>query len=620
MLVFSTAEKYIFLVVVIAAMGIFIFMANKPFAIIRRGKPDPDRLQNIGRRIARLFKEVLFQKRVLGGRPVVGILHASVFLAFLLFAFETVNMALEPYGYDYLPGLLGSALPIFRTIVQVLALICAFSMIGLSYRRFFMRKISPDPTSYESGIVALMIILLMLTYIDIYSTNIIAAKVDWWLHMLIILGFPILILNSKHRHIFLAPVAIFLRKSRLWEVSKMNLDFESAESEEDIQLGLETIADIPWKLRLDFFSCVECRRCTDNCPASQAGQELRPAEFIIAGRQALLNMKPEKPVLGATISEKAIGQCTSCMACENACPVGIEHSQLLSGVKAAQTLSLGTGVATEFHKTMQNYSNPFSASPDVRTDLIGELRIPLYEKGRTEYLLWLGCIWAYNPDYKSVVKSTVTLLNSAGVSYGVLKKEMCSGHHSRKQGEEMQFQMLAEENAAHITENEVKKIVTGCPHCMNTLTYDYIEFLGGRKINVYHHTQLFSELLGNGSLKLKQPADKDAVLTYHDPCYLGRYEHIFREPRDIIRSAGIRLIETPQNKQYSYCCGGGAAGFTIEAKEEKRVDQYRKEQIKSTGAATLITGCPECKMMLSGAVPETKDISELLFDALDNRL
>jgi heterodisulfide reductase subunit C len=218
--------------------------------------------------------------------------------------------------------------------------------------------------------VAVLIILLMLTYIDMYGTNILSTRVDWWLHAAIILAFPIIILHSKHRHIFLAPVAVYLRKSHLWDVPKMNLDFESVESEDEILLGLETLSAIPWKLRLDMLACVECKRCTDNCPAAIAGQELRPADFIKAGRKALFAGEPDDAVIGTVISEEALGQCTSCMACENICPVGIEHSQLLAGSKAAQTLAMGTGgVATEFLKAVGNYSNPFSATPDVRSAL-----------------------------------------------------------------------------------------------------------------------------------------------------------------------------------------------------------------------------------------------------------
>jgi len=613
---FSFLEKTIFLILVIIAVGVFVFLARKPFKIIVKGKPDTDRKTGIGLRLSRVISEVLFQTRVIGGRPVVGIFHALVFAAFLFFSLETTNMFLEPYGLAYLPSLFGDALPIFRAIVMILATLCALSMVALTFRRFVMINISPNPKSYESALVALFIVILMQTYIDMFGIHAINPKINWWVHAVIILAFPAVILNSKHRHIFLAPFAVFLRKQRLWDVEKMDLNFEEAESEEDIQLGLESLADIPWKLRFDFFSCVECKRCTDNCPAAQAGQELRPSEFIIAGRKALLSGKPEDAVVGNIISEKALGQCTTCMACENICPVGVEHSQLLSGAKAMQTMAVGTGPATEFLKTMTNYSNPFSAGQDVRNNLIEELQIPFFDKDSTEYLLWLGCIWSYNPDFKKMVEATIKLFKAADVSYGVLQEEICCGHHSRKQGEEMQFQMLAEENAVLLKNAGVKKIVTGCPHCLNTIRHDYKDYFNGFAVELMHHSQLLNDLMQTGKLQLMKKSNNGITTTYHDPCYLGRYEHVFDDPRKIIRSAGYSFVETNPNGKYSYCCGGGAAGFTIESKDEKRVDQVRKEQIKKTGADVLITSCPECNMMLQGTVETTKDISELMADLL----
>ncbi|KPK93747.1 hypothetical protein AMJ80_05775 [bacterium SM23_31] len=614
----STIEKYIFVLLLVSAVVVFLLFAKNVFFAIISGKPEPKRFNRLHLRIIRFIKEVLFQQRVVGGRPVVGLMHFGVFLGFIFFLFETSNTFLEPFGLAYLPPLLGDALPYFRTFILIISYVVVIGITGLAFRRFVLTKISPDPKSIESGIIALFILLLMLTYIDMHSTHLVYTKIDWWLHVVIILVFPILILNSKHLHLFLAPLNVFLRKFRLWEVEKMNLDIESAESEEEIVLGLETVAAIPWKLRLDFFTCVECKRCTDNCPASQAGMELRPADFIKEGRKALESGKSDVSVIGSIISEKTLGQCTSCMACENICPLGIEHSQLLAGAKAAQTLAIGTGgVAIEFFKNMTNYGNPFASGPDVRTALIEELNLPVFEKGFTEYALWLGCVWSYNPDFKKVVEATAASLKHAGVSFGVLKNEKCCGHHSRRQGEEMQFQTLARENAQMLKDEGVTKIITGCPHCLNTMQHEYEDFLENHKSEIKHHSQIFSELISSGCLILNSKSLSGQKLTYHDPCYLGRFEGIYRQPRFIIESTGGNLIEIPLNKKYSYCCGGGAAGFTIEQKGEKRIDQERKAQVVSTGISTLITSCPECKSMLTGAVETTKDISELIMETIE---
>jgi len=618
MLEFSSLERWIFVILLFAAAAGFLFVARRQLKAVRDGGPDPGRLDEVGKRLGRLIKEVIFQTRVVGGRPIAGTLHALVFLAFILFILETTSMFLEPFGLGYLHALFGDTLPLFRTIVMIAAAACTFSMVGLAFRRFVLVSHSPDPKSYESGFVALLIILLMLTYIDLNSAGLVAAKVDWWLHVVIILGFPVLILTSKHRHILLAPVSVFLRSPRLWDVPKMNLDFESMADDEEITLGLETVTAIPWKLRLDFLACVECKRCTDQCPASGAGQELRPAEFIMAGQKAILSGNGDEAVIGTVISEKALGQCTTCMACENICPVGIEHSKVLAGAKYAQTLAFGTGgVATEFLKAMNNTGNPFSSGADERSELVSALNMPIYEKGKTDYLLWLGCVWSYNPDFRNVVEATCALLTRAGISWGVLEAESCSGHHSRRQGEEMQFQMLAEENCDRFAEQGVRRIITGCPHCLNTFRHEYRDFPGGEDLDVVHHSELFADLIGSGALTIGGGSLAGRQVTYHDPCYLGRYERVFGEPRDLIGAAGGSLVETVPNRSRSYCCGGGAAGFVIEAEEENRVDQERKHHLEESGTDLLVTSCPECRMMLAGTLEETKDVAELLVEALE---
>ncbi|MFC1492960.1 (Fe-S)-binding protein [candidate division KSB1 bacterium] len=617
MLEFSTIERIVFFVLVAASASIFIILARKPLGLITSGNPEPrSRTDSVGNRIVRVVKEVLFQQKVVSGRPFAGLMHLAVFLAFMIFLLETTNMLFEPFGMGYLTFLFGDSISGFRMVVMIIAGIGAVGIFMLFLRRFVFTKYSPDPKSYESGLVAFFIFLLMVTYIDLHGTKLFHEKINWWLHLVIIFIFPILILNSKHLHLFLAPVNIYFRKFRLWDTPKMNLDFESVESEDEIQLGLETIDQTPWKMRLDFFSCVECKRCSDNCPAAQIGLELKPAEFIKAGRKALMDGNLESPVIGTLISEKALGQCTSCMACENICPVGIEHSQVLFGAKSAQALALGTGsVATEFFKIVTNYENPFSAGKDVRDQLIKDLNIPYFESGKTEYVLWLGCVWAYNPDFKNVLEATAEVLKRGGISFGVLKEEKCCGHHSRKQGEEMQFQTLADENANFLKENKVKKIITGCPHCVHSLKHEYIEFIDNHNIEVQHHSEVFADLMDSGRLKVKLNGKQK--LTYHDPCYLGRFEGVLDEPRKLITSTGGSFVEIEQTGRRSYCCGGGAAGFTIESKDDKRVDQERKSQIERTGAETLITGCPECKMMLMGTVETTKDISELLIDSIE---
>jgi Fe-S oxidoreductase len=615
---FSLWEQILLVVLVLASAALFSRDLSKKLRHILDGRPDRNRTDRLGARIVRVVKEVIFQSRVVSGRPIAGLLHAFVFLGFLIFALETIDHFFKPFKVPIKSALFGEGLPIFIALVNLSAVLVIIGMVGLAFRRFVLVKISPDPKSYSSGIVALFIVLLMLTYLNTQLHDPFMEKAGWWLHALIIIIFPHLILRSKHFHIIIAPVAVFFRTHGLGDFLPLNLDVDQlAGSDEEITLGLETMEVVPWKMRMDFLTCVECRRCTEQCPASSCDQELDPRGFILAGRAALGN---QATVIGNVISETALGQCTSCGACEHICPVGIEHLQVLIGAKRAQALSTGMGmVATDFLTTIGTYGNPFSGSKQARKELIEELRIPLYKKGQTEYLLWLGCVWTYNSDARSSLEAMIKVLNESGVSYGVLERESCSGHHSRRQGEEMQFQTLAQENITAFEEHNVEKVLAPCPHCLHTFRREYPTLKEGFRVEVTHHSEFLAQLIARGNIKLRMPDGRDDVLTFHDPCYLGRYENTYEAPRQVIGRAGFTLKELPRKRERSFCCGGGSAGFAREQDVKKRVDQERKREIAESGANVLITACPECKMMLNAAVEETKDLAELVAESMQTR-
>ncbi len=601
---FALWEQILLVVLVIASAAVFVRDLSTKIAHITAGKSDRPRTDQVAKRLWTAFKEVIFQTRVVSGRPVVGTMHALVFLGFLTFAFETVDHFLEPFHVPFLSTLLGVLLPAFRALLMVAAVLVAISIAGLAYRRFFMKESSPDPKSYSSGVVALLIFLLMLTYINGVLDEPALERFNWWVHSLIILVFPHLILRSKHFHILMAPVDIFFRTHRLGDLLPLDLD-------------LEAMADVPWKMRMDFLTCVECRRCTEQCPAATCEQELNPRGFILAGREAL---GEKAPVIGTVISETALGQCTSCGACEDICPVGIEHLQLLTGAKRAQALATGQGmVAAEFLETTEKYSNPFAEQKSARKELIAELGLPIYEPGKTEYLLWLGCVWSYNADARGSLVAMQKILESAGVSYGVLEEESCSGHHSRRQGEELQFQTLAGDNIERFRENQVGKAISPCPHCLHTFRWEYPKLDEEFRPEVIHHSEFISQLVADGKLEITGNGRSDRKLTYHDPCYLGRFEHVYDEPRDLIRRTGAELVELGRSRERSFCCGGGSAGFMREQEVARRVDVERKTEIAGSGARTLVTGCPECKMMLDAAVEETVDLAELVAASLPPR-
>ncbi|MDJ0656567.1 MAG: (Fe-S)-binding protein [Xanthomonadales bacterium] len=613
---FATWEIILLSVLIVATISLFVRQITPKIKFITAGQSDRERTDQTGARIFRVIHEVLFQSRVISGRPVVGTLHALVFLGFMVFAFETTDHFLEPYGIPFL-SLLGGFEHTFKQIVAVVAVIVCIGVIGLAYRRFVMVSISPDPKSYTSGIVAGMIFLLMVTYLYGHAGPEIGQKANWWFHALLILAFPPLILKSKHFHIIMGPVNVFFRNFRLGEYQPMDLE-ALAESEDEVTLGLESMKDVSWKTRMDFMTCVECKRCTEQCPAANSGLELQPREFILAGRKLLGTDKAvDGEVIGNVITEKALGQCTSCGACENICPVGIEHTQILLGAKRAQAMATGQGmVAADYLQSVETYGNPFSAPKSNRQKLLEELDLPVYEKGKTEHLLWLGCVWGSNEDARSSVEAMSQVLKKAGTSFGVLETESCSGHHSRRQGEEVQFQTLAGENLERFNSNEVKSIISPCPHCLHTFRREYPTLDQSFSPKTIHHSEFMAQLVSGGKLKLNGKANGLGQITFHDPCYLGRYEGVFDEPRSLIQQTGNSLIELPRHGARSFCCGGGSAGFARGHETgEGRVDLERKKEVSECGARTLVTGCPECKMMLDGAVDNTMDLAELINQA-----
>ncbi len=618
-------EQGVLALLMAGSAALFVRTLSMKLGWVAAGAPDRPRTDHTGQRLAATLREVLLQTKVIGGRPLVGVLHAVVMFGFVLFAIETIDHFAHGFGLKLLEPLLGPAYPVYRVAMAVVAVLVSIAILGLAFRRFVLVKSSPDPRSWTSAVVALFILVLMLTYLNGMRAEPFAPRANWWVHALVILAFPYLILKSKHFHILLAPAAIFTRLPRLGDYAPIDLEKVMSEEAADVTLGLEAVKDVPWKTRLDFLACVECRRCTDACPAHVAGNVLDPRGFILAGRRALAAGKPDDVVIGPmaeaappVLTEEALGVCVTCGACEYGCPVGVEHLQLLIGSKRAQTLASGRGVvAADFFHAIESTGNALARPKADRAKLLKELELPRFTGADGEWLLWLGCIWGFNRDQRPAVAAFKQLLDAAQVPYGVLDEEVCCGHHSRRQGEEVQFQDLARRTIELLHEKKARKIVTACPHCLHTMRREYPQLDGGAAaLEIVHHAQLLERLATDRRLPLRPADGAWETVAFHDPCYLARYEGETAAPRAVLAAAGVSLANLPNQGARTLCCGGGAAGFVREIRHGKRVDPPRRDEIVASGAKRLVTACPECRMMLDAAVEQTQDIAELLAASL----
>jgi Fe-S oxidoreductase len=608
-------ERTLLALLIAGSAGLFSRGLLQKVRLVRAGAPDPRRMDHAAQRLRRTLREVLTQSRVIGGRPVVGVLHAAVFFGFLLFGLESAEHFLKGFGLSLLRPLFGDALPAFRAGMSAVAVLVIVAILGLTFRRFVLVRTSPDPRSWTSALVALFILLLMVTYLNGLRAAPFAPRATWWLHAAILLAFPPLILRSKHFHIVTAPLAIFLRRERLGEYAPIDLE-AVAEAPEGAEpaLGLETMRDVPWKTRLDLLTCVECRRCTDNCPAALSAGEsdggLNPRAFVLAGRRALSVCGADDPVIGNLISEEALASCVTCGSCQEACPVGVEHLEILVGAKRAQALSTGKGVvASGFFRAIETHGNALGRPRQERKALLDDLALPRFTGAGGQWLLWLGCVWGYNRGQRGAVEALGKVLDTAGVPWGVLADEPCCGHHSRRQGEEVQFQDLARQAIDALRQSGARRIVTPCPHCLHTLRRDappLDEAFAGTDLEIVHHTELLARLVDRGDLELDGTVQAEAA--YHDPCYLARFERTSDAPRAVLAAAGFTLRELPHRRERTLCCGGGAAGFA----REQRVDKARREEIAASGASLLVTACPECRMMLDATIDQTWDIAEAI--------
>jgi Fe-S oxidoreductase len=627
---FSLLEKLLFAAMAIASGWLFWRRFGVVLKKILKSKKDPNfHLFPIAKRIWDFFWEVLCQAKVIRERPLPGLAHALVFWAFLTFALVTLNHCAVGLGIGFLSpdGLIGRW---YFYFAAAFALACAVGILGLFIRRFLVRpKWLGEKLSWESGFIALLIFALMATYLAAFfvADASISTRVLWWLHTLALLTFLPLIPHTKHLHLVLSPATIFLSRGTFAQIPPLKGD-------EDF--GLVAGTDLTQLVSLQAYSCVECGRCTEHCPAANTGKLLNPKEIILGVRAYLNDLGPasDQPLLGEYNSQEAVFQCTTCGACEFQCPVGIEHVPILVGLRRG---AVNTGTWEDDHGaklflTLERGSNALGISPAERDKFIQKQSLPIFD-GTQEYCLWLGCMGGYDPKGREIIAEFARVMNYLGLSYGVLRKEKCTGDPVRRLGNDLVFQQLAEANLETLAQNKVKKIVSICPHCVRTIQEDWKEY--GTPPEIEHHSEFLARyadklpqrqaLKGHDFSRAENAENKPGALApegtetivFHDPCYLGRYRNVYEQPRTVAALAGT-VIEAPRNHERSFCCGAGGGLAFLGEETGERVSHNRAAELVATGAQTVATACPFCNTMFRDALaatgaapPQLLDIAQL---------
>ena len=614
----SWLEIAILAILLCISGSIFWLRFRKPVDAIRRSRDNPDfQLRPIGPRIRQFVWEVLLQGKVIRERPLPGLAHAFVFWGFCAFALITLNHLAAGFGLPFLSreGGFGKA---YFAFVAVWAVAVAVSIAGLAIRRFVARPIWLGKVAPESGIIALLIFILMVTYLagltmDETTT---LARVNWWLHTFTLLAFLPLIPHTKHLHLVISPATVFLRRAGFSKIPPLVGD-------EDF--GLDTGKDITKLDALQAYSCVECGRCTEHCPAYNTGKILNPKEIVLGLRHYLNEEGPgnEEPLLGKHISMEAAFQCTTCGACEFQCPVGIQHLPMIIGLRrgAVNTGKWEDDYGGKMFLAMERTGNSLGFASSERLKFIEKNELPIFD-GTQEYCLWLGCMGSYDPQGREIVLSLVQVLRHLGVTFGVLRKEKCTGDPVRRLGNDLLFQQMAEANIEQLKSAnlsaKVTKLLAICPHCVRTIGEDWKEF--GAAFQIEHH----SELLARMQEKLPQRTDGRERVVFHDPCYLGRYRGVYDQPREVIARWG-EVADPARARERSFCCGAGGGQMFLGEEKGKRVNVERATELAATGAAVVGTACPFCQTMfrdafgtLSQTPPKLLDIAQIAAASIES--
>ncbi len=651
-----------FVLLTIAAVSGVVWSLGRKYSLLAAGRGGVA-LDRWGERLRGLALFFFGQKRMFL-EPLPGVMHALIFWGFLVFTVRSTAMVIEgltrgwelpflhtPLGHGYLLTkdvfavlvLVGVAIAAWRRLVTrperleysgdawvILGLIATLMVTDLLGDG--ARIAGGAPGAWQWTPVSLMVgsVLSGTSEAGLHVTYIAA----WWVHLFALYTFANYLPYSKHFHVYTSLPNVLLRPlSEPGRLAKMDLE----NIQEGTTLGAAKITDLSWKQLLDLYTCTECGRCTVVCPTTITNKPLIPRDLTIelrdhlnASAEEILRDPGAKPgtpsreLAGDVIDPEVIWACTTCRWCEESCPLFISYVDKIVEVRRHLVLEKAEfpAEAEPAFRGMEVNGNPWQLAAEARGDWAKGLGIPLAsEGGEFEVLFWVGCAGCYDDAGKKTSVSLAKLLQAAGVTFAILgPEERCTGDAARRLGNEYLFQTLAAANVETLNRRGVKKIVTNCPHCFNTLAHEYPDF--GGSYEVLHGTQMVAELVAAGRLELN--AELRRELTYHDPCYLGRTNGEYDAPRAILGAIpGLTLKEAPLSKAKAMCCGAGGGRMWLEEKLGTRINQSRMRQLAESGTNDVAVACPFCAVMVGNAQQElgletaqTVDVITLAAEAL----
>jgi Fe-S oxidoreductase len=698
-------------VLIVVALAVFSHTMFGKIKLLMALEPT-DRANHIKERLKNMAILAIGQKRLVGREKErsSGIMHAFIFWGFCVLLIRSLNLYGEAFvegfqlpflGQDHLLGYLYMALKdVMEGIVFLMILFAFFRRIVIKPERLH--------NTFKAFLVLGMIGLLMIsdllydgarfnivqatqhnlvqlitgpktvhffnnptygseflwTPVSVAASSLISGLsveansyilvIMFWVHICTQLVFLNLLPFGKHFHVITSLPNVFLKSLGYPHEKTKLLDLEDEAAWANESLGMNHIHQLNWKQGLDLYTCTECGRCKEVCPAYTTKKPLSLHDFndslkvelfenadniikrsklaatiqtiddpdkIEKIKEEMTGLNSKKSLIGEVISEDTLWACTTCRACEEVCPVTIEQVPRIIAMRQGQTL-MAEAYPKELNialKGLERNGNPWGIGYDKRADWAEGLDVKMMaDDSNVDYLLWVGCAGSFDDRTKKVSKSLVKILQKAGIKFAILGvEEKCTGDFARKVGNEMLYQMMARENIETLNNYNVKKIITACPHCLNTLKHDYPQ-LGGN-YEVIHHTELIDQLVKSGKIKLTQSLE--GAVTYHDPCYLGRYNNVYDQPRSILASVAKGVVkELDRHGHESFCCGAGGGRMWMEETIGKRINIERSEEIAGRQVSNVAVGCPFCLTMIEDGMKElgkeesikTRDIAELV--------